>query len=37
MHLPIDRIVHDMPFVTPVVDQWWVQEIGEIFHHEGMI
>ena len=29
MHDPIDRIVHTMAFVTPVVDHWLEREIAQ--------
>ena len=36
-HHPIDRIVHTMVFVTPVVEYWLQQETAQWGHHEGSI
>ena len=32
MHHPIDKIVHTMAFVTPVVEHWMEQEIAQWVH-----
>ena len=32
MHHPIDRIVHTMAFVTPVMEHWLEREIAEWVH-----
>ena len=37
MHHPTDRITHTTAFVTPVVEHWLEQEIGQWVHHEGSI
>ena len=38
MHHPIDRVVHTMAFVTPVVEHWLEREIAQMVPpHEGSI
>ena len=34
MHHPTDRIAHTMSFITPVVELWLEQEIGQCVHRE---
>ena len=37
MHHPTDRILHDMAFVTPVVEYWLEWEMVQWIHHEVFI
>ena len=34
MHHPTERIIHTMAFVTPVLEHWLEQELGQLVHHE---